>query len=148
MRTLSLTLLSLAAIACGGSDSSSSPAATADTGTTPAADTGAATPDTAAPPAAPTYEGAVQPIFKKYCAPCHDSGASGGQSIAKSYADSQKDANACAGLKIGACALQRIKNGEMPKGAGCDADPTQAACPQAADIATIQAWVDGGMKEK
>jgi hypothetical protein len=47
-----------------------------------------------------------------------------------------------------ACTLIRIKNGQMPRGAGCTGNPTtdaaHAACLTQAQQNTIQAWISGG----
>ena len=91
---------------------------------------------------APTYEADVQPLFKKYCTPCHDGGGKGGHNIAQSYADTQKDSKVCPDpAKVGECAYIRIHDWkDMPEGAG--PKPTDA------DMAVIKAWIDGGMLEK
>ena len=97
----------------------------------------------------------VAGIFRDSCTPCHATSSSGGHKIgatdlAVSYAASQQDASefapaACDGKKVGECALIRIDDGSMPLGAGCADDPTQAACPTAAEQALVQDWIDDGM---
>ena len=96
-----------------------------------------------------TYAADVQPIYQAKCAPCHTQFASGGVNFATSYADSQKPSNVCAGKKVGECTILRIQSGAMPQGAGCTGNPTLDAgkpeCTTAAQQATIQAWIAGGM---
>jgi hypothetical protein len=100
-----------------------------------------------------TYTANAQPIYAAHCAPCHTTGDSGGVNFATSYADTQKAPNAnvpaCSAVTtVGSCTLIRIKNGQMPKGAGCTGNPTtdagKAACLTAAQQATLQAWITGG----
>jgi hypothetical protein len=76
-----------------------------------------------------------------------------GAHFATVYADTQKAPNtnvtACSGVTtVGACTLIRIKNGQMPKGAGCTGNPAtdagNAACLTQAQQSTIQAWISGG----
>jgi hypothetical protein len=87
------------------------------------------------------------------CAPCHTTGGAGGNDFASVYADTQKAPNAsvtaCTGVAtVGACTLIRIKNGQMPRGAGCTGNPTtdagNAACLNQAQQLAIQEWISGG----
>lgn len=94
----------------------------------------------------------VQPIFMAKCMACHGSAASGMHRIATMYADAIKMVSgtypACAGKKVGECALIRIKDGSMPLGQGCNVNrATKTSCPQDTDIALIEQWVAGGLKE-
>jgi hypothetical protein len=99
-----------------------------------------------------TYTLNAQPIFQDKCAPCHTTAGSGGVNFASVYADTQKAANAgivgCTGLNVGACTIVRIKNGSMPRAAGCTGNPTtdvgNAKCLTQAEEDTIQAWVNDG----
>ncbi|NNF17948.1 MAG: hypothetical protein HKN70_14485 [Gammaproteobacteria bacterium] len=101
----------------------------------------------------PTYTADAQPIFADKCAPCHTSLGSGGHNIGSTYADAFLDANnpSCAGLNVAQCALIRIQNGSMPRGAGCTGDPVldvgNSACLSADQQFIIQAWIDGGLPE-
>jgi hypothetical protein len=99
-----------------------------------------------------TYSLDAQPIFQAKCAPCHTTLALGGVNFAAHYSDTQKAANAgiaaCTGLTVGACTIVRIKNGSMPRGAGCTGNPTtdqgNASCLTQAQEDVIQAWVTDG----
>jgi hypothetical protein len=101
-----------------------------------------------------TYSGGAQPIYQAKCAPCHTTGGSGGVNFASMYADTQRAVNAtvtaCTGLDVGACTIVRIKNGQMPRGAGCSGNPTtdqgNAACLTQAQQDTIQAWITDGQR--
>jgi hypothetical protein len=92
-------------------------------------------------------------IFGVKCAPCHTTGNN--VKFAVNYSDTQKTvvtgATECgASTKIGACTIKRIKSGSMPYGKMCKAAggaPDPNACLTPAEEATIQAWVDGGLKE-
>jgi hypothetical protein len=96
-----------------------------------------------------TYAGDVQPIYQAKCPSCHTTLNFGGVNFAASYADTQKASNVCAGKKVGECTIVRIQNGSMPQGAGCTGNPSLDAgkpqCLTAAQQATIQAWIAGGM---
>jgi uncharacterized membrane protein len=118
-----------------------------------ACDDGAATPAVS--------EGAyaeVHAVFTAKCTPCHagttpeagsGGAALGASSAAVSFDAGQLDANfsACSGKSVAECALIRIKDGSMPKGAGCDTDPSGADCVTAAEQALIEAWIQDGMPE-
>ncbi len=101
-----------------------------------------------------TYTADAQPIYMAHCAPCHTTEDKGGVDFAAVYADTQKAANptvapdCTAADTVGKCTLIRIKDGEMPLGAGCTGNPTtdsgNAACLTAAEQATLQAWIAGG----
>lgn len=97
---------------------------------------------------ATTYAAHVRPILQAHCAPCHTTGSSGSANLASSYADTQLPSYYCAGLTKGACAIVRIHEGGMPRGAGCTGDPAadaaNPACLDAAEQTTIEAWVAGG----
>jgi hypothetical protein len=117
-------------------------------GTAGAAGSGAAGEAGAGGSGAVGYATDVQPILAKHCSTCHTTDKSGGANFATSYDDTQLDSYHCAGKTKGACTIERIKDGSMPKGKGCSGDPTKdagnAACLTAAEQATIQAWVDSG----
>ncbi len=55
------------------------------------------------------------------------------------------------GVKVGACTITRIKSGSMPQGKMCKPEagqpPNPSMCLTAAEEATVQAWVTGGLKE-
>jgi hypothetical protein len=98
----------------------------------------------------------VRPIFATSCSPCHSgntaTSGTGGHSIASSnadvaYAASQLDANIakCAGLKVGQCALVRIRDGSMPATGDCR-EPIQAKCPELDEQALIEQWIEDGMQ--
>ncbi len=98
---------------------------------------------------------AVYPIFASSCTPCHGgntpTGGSGGHAIASAdkataYAASQLNADVCPGKTIGECALVRIQNGSMPASGDCQ-NPIGPKCPDAAEQALIQQWIDDGMLE-
>jgi hypothetical protein len=94
-----------------------------------------------------TYSGQAQPIFQKYCMPCHTVDGADGVNFASNYADTQVASNLCPGLDVGACTLVLIQEGVMPAGGGCTGNPMDAgnsACLTAADQATIQAWIMDG----
>jgi hypothetical protein len=99
-----------------------------------------------------TYSLNAQPIYQDKCAPCHTTGDNGGSNFASLYADTQKAANAgvagCTGLTVGACTIVRIKNGSMPRAAGCTGNPTtdmsNSKCLTQAEQDVIQAWVSDG----
>lgn len=82
----------------------------------------------------------VTALLKHYCGGCHSSPPSGGapESLT-SYADLVATATLDPTQKVGPMSLQLIKNGTMP--------PKPAAAPTAAEIATIEAWVNGGMQK-
>lgn len=96
----------------------------------------------------------VASIFVDSCAGCHaNAPGSGGHVIAAgdlddSYAASQQNATAshaaCAGKKVGECALIRIQDGTMPQGGACASDPPGAQCPTTAEQDLIQQWIDDG----
>jgi hypothetical protein len=101
---------------------------------------------------------AIHTIFTAKCTPCHAGSApeagSGGAALGASSAAVSFDATqldsgfaACAGKSKGECALIRIKDGSMPKGAGCDTDPNGAKCVTPAEQAVIEQWISAGMQE-
>ena len=113
------------------------------------------------PPGDPTYEKDVQPLYAKYCTPCHsgskDNACSGGSCFVDFYSalafPSYTGACATAGAADkGACGIVRIKDGSMPQGKGCSGDPVADAgkpgCMTADEQDLIQAWVDAGAPEK
>ena len=65
----------------------------------------------------------------------------GAANVDAAYADSQKLANGCGGKTKGACAADRVRNGEMPPGGFPDLEGRK----QIAD--TIDAWVAAGQKK-
>ena len=102
--------------------------------------------------AGPTYTFDTQPIFKKYCNPCHSGmGGSGGLKISDVYADAFLIANTCPGKTKGACTIVRIKSGSMAPGAGCTGNPAldsaNPKCLIAAEQATLEAWIADGMPQ-
>jgi hypothetical protein len=151
-----------AAIADAGPDASTADAAVdagqADAGSDASAIDGgsdAGGNDASADAAGPvTYSRDAQPIYQAKCSPCHTTGGSGGVNFAMNYPDTQKAVNpgvtVCTGLDVGACTIVRIKNGQMPRGAGCTGNPTtdqgNAACLTQAQQNVIQAWITDGQK--
>ncbi len=99
-----------------------------------------------AAPVIPTYTADVQPLLAPQCGACHGGAGLGGHNIASVYSDVFKLAvrPQCTGKNIGQCAIILIKLGIMPQGTTCGTDPTGPTCYTPAQIATIQAWVDGG----
>ena len=100
----------------------------------------------------PDYVHDVQPILGAKCAACHTTGSSGGHSVGVDYLDSQGDSYYCADLNIGACSVERIKDGSMPPGGGCGgpvADDAANAdtCVTESELALLEAWVAAGMPE-
>jgi hypothetical protein len=97
-----------------------------------------------------TYAGQAQPIFQKYCSPCHTVAGVDGSNFASNYADTQVPSNLCGNLDVGTCTLVLIQNGFMPYQTGCSGNPMtdsgNPACLTAADQATIQAWIDDGQR--
>jgi hypothetical protein len=104
-----------------------------------------------------TWTHDASPIFVAHCGGCHGGATpSGGNAFPTVYSDTQKAPNgsvtACTGTAtVGACALIRIKNGQMPRGAGCTGNPTtdagNSACLTQAEQNTLQAWISGGEKQ-
>jgi hypothetical protein len=91
----------------------------------------------------------VKPILEAHCASCHTTGNSGGANLASDYAATQLPSYSCAaGTSKGACTENRIKSGSMPAGAGCTGDPAmdvgKPACLNAAEQATLRAWIVDG----
>jgi hypothetical protein len=95
----------------------------------------------------------VWPIFRAKCTPCHDRG--GGAAAFHTMADmneylaSQQVFHAvlspmyCPGAgSKGACAVVRVRSGQMPQGKGCkgDGSDTNPACLTRAEINTLLAW--------
>ena len=107
--------------------------------------------------AAATTYATVQPIFMAKCTPCHATGGTQGlPKFASMFSEANKNvvtgALECGnGVKVGACTITRIKSGSMPSGKMCKPEagqpPNPSMCLTAAEEATIQAWVSGGLKE-
>lgn len=95
--------------------------------------------------APPTWSADAKPILALKCGPCHTLNAAGGTNFAEVYADSQLVSKKCANQNVAQCSLQRIKNGEMPKGKNCTGDPVLDAanldCLTSSEQETIQTWV-------
>jgi hypothetical protein len=90
-------------------------------------------------PVAPGFEAAVWPIFMTGCSPCHTSLRRGGHSVgsadlAVAFADA---------TRLGPILIDRLDGGGMPL--GCAGNPGELGCIAIDDLATIQAWIDGGM---
>ncbi|MBM4376088.1 MAG: hypothetical protein FJ095_13470 [Deltaproteobacteria bacterium] len=87
----------------------------------------------------PTFEAEVKPILQKHCAgqACHVAGIGAGGLVVTNYADMMKDSLYCAGQKKGWCVHFRVNEGSMPK--ECP------GCVKPNEVATLKAWVDGGM---
>lgn len=116
-------------------------------------DTAAA--DDEAAPQAVTFD-AVHAFMVVKCAPCHAgpvaATAQGGHNMANpdvavAYAASQLDST-LAGKTKGALALQYVKAGIMPIGAGCSGDPAADAgldgCLTAGELELLERWVADG----
>lgn len=106
----------------------------------------------ATPPAGPpTYNGAVQPILAKRCAPCHSTLNLGSHNAVASYAETQLESSYCLLESIGECFATRIENGTMPGEGDCTGDPVldagNPACVTADEQAVIKAWIAAGMPE-
>ena len=115
---------------------------------------GACAADEEAEPVAtgPDYVNDVQPILEAKCAACHTAGSSGGHSIGMNYEDGQDDSYSCTDKNIAACSVDRIKDGAMPQGKGCDgvvADgaPNADVCVTESEIAILEAWLAAGTPE-
>ena len=99
----------------------------------------------------PSYS-TVQPIFMAKCSPCHTTGAYTKFPINYAAANGAVTTGAVecgAGTKVGACTLMRIRSGSMPMGRNCKAEagaPDPSMCVTAAEEATIQAWITGGLQ--
>jgi hypothetical protein len=102
-----------------------------------------------------TYTNDVKPIFMVKCAPCHTTGSLGGHNLGATYANATQPAtntSACYGLNKGQCTIIRIKAGTMParspKCSGVPAmDLSNPGCLTRSEQDTVQAWIDGGLKE-
>jgi hypothetical protein len=91
------------------------------------------------PPPAPGFEANVWPIFQANCSPCHTTNRFGGHSVGSAdlsvaFADA---------TRLGQTLIVRLDGGGMPL--GCAGEPGDEGCIAVADLATIQAWIDGGM---
>ncbi|MFK8030667.1 MAG: thrombospondin type 3 repeat-containing protein [Gammaproteobacteria bacterium] len=93
----------------------------------------------------------VQPILTTKCVPCHSGLGFGGHNMATVYGDSLNAAAhpTCPGLTVGACALVRVRAGEMPPGAGCTGNPVTDAgnvsCMNYAEQTLLSSWINGGL---
>jgi hypothetical protein len=92
-------------------------------------------------PTAPGFEAAVWPIFMTGCSPCHTSLRRGGHSVGSAdltvaFADA---------TRLGPTLIERLDGGGMPL--GCAGSPGDEGCIAIDDLATIQAWIDGGMAQ-
>ena len=132
------------------------------TGSTPAAGSTAKTGGSTSTAAAPAAAGAgatpaaavaykdVKSIFTTKCARCHVAGGSGAG--AHTFAENDMGAglaakNAkCAGQTKAQCAATLTASGDMPQGAGCDTDPSGAACVTKAEIEQLKKWA-GSVKK-
>ncbi len=98
-----------------------------------------------------SYAVNVQPILVAKCAPCHTGLGLGGHNIGITYADSLNAANhaSCPGLTVGACALTRVRAGQMPPGAGCSGNPITDAgnvsCLNYNEQTLVFSWINGGL---
>jgi hypothetical protein len=100
----------------------------------------------------PDYLNDVQPILEAKCAACHTVGASGGHSIGMNYEDGQDDSYSCPDKNIATCSVDRIKDGSMPQGKGCegvvaDGAPNADVCVTESEIAILEAWLTAGTPE-
>ncbi len=96
--------------------------------------------------------GDVHPIYQAKCGPCHTEFTRGGHNIGHTDIDmaydfSQLSSSSVNGTK-GEATLFRIKNGSMPRNAGCSGNPAMdtnnSACLTQAQQDLIQAWLDDG----
>jgi len=100
-----------------------------------------------------SYVDDAQPVLSAKCVPCHTSGASGQHSIGENYADGQLDSYFCADLTKAACSIERIEDGSMPSGMGCDgpvADDAANAdvCVTESEFDVLEAWIAAGAPEE
>ena len=102
-----------------------------------------------------TYEKDAKPIFEAKCGSCHAKGKSSAifHTLATDYSSAQRDSGYCEDPATkGDCTIVRIKDGTMPQGAGCKGNPemdkNNDKCLTKEQQDIIQAWVDGGLKEK
>jgi len=112
--------------------------------------------DTAEVAPAPVTFDQVHAFFVVKCVPCHEgpvaATSDGGHNMANpdvavAYAASQLPSS-FAGKTKGALALQYVRGGIMPLGAGCTGKPASDAgndaCLTADELDLLQRWVDGG----
>jgi hypothetical protein len=90
-------------------------------------------------PLAPSFAADVWPIFMTGCSPCHTSLRRGGHSVgsanlAVAFADA---------TRLGPTLIDRLDGGGMPL--GCTGNPGDEGCIAIDDLATVEAWIDGGM---
>jgi hypothetical protein len=99
-----------------------------------------------------SYVDDAQPVFSAKCATCHTTLSLGGHSIGTSYADGQEASTICADLTKAACSIERIEDGTMPQGAGCngpvadDADNADV-CVTESEFDLLEAWIAAGEPE-
>ena len=101
----------------------------------------------------PDYVNDVQPILEAKCAACHTTGASGGHSIGMNHADGLDASYSCTDKNIAACSVDRIKDGTMPQGKGCegvvaDGAPNADVCVTESEMAILEAWLEAGTPEE
>jgi hypothetical protein len=102
------------------------------------ADAGADAAPSEPPPTAPSFEADVWPIFVTGCAPCHTDFGLGGHNVGSAdLATAFEDAQ-----RVGERLVIRLDGGGMP--IGCSGNPGDPGCIAVDDLATIQAWIDGG----
>ena len=96
-----------------------------------------------------TYSAQIQPVLSAKCTPCHTGAGLGGHNLGQSGGDGLDLSNACPGLTVGQCALQRVQDGSMPVAAGCSGDPAldagNPACLTQEEQDLLEAWVWHGM---
>jgi MYXO-CTERM domain-containing protein len=69
------------------------------------------------------------------------------------YEDGQDASYSCTDKNIAACSVDRIKDGSMPQGKGCDgvvADgaPNADVCVTESEVAILEAWLSAGQPEQ
>ena len=148
MRTVSFSVIVLAAVATGGCLPESG--SLTDGGAGGSGGSGGV-----------TYTRDVKPIFMAKCGPCHTTEGLGAHNLGTTYADVRKpveSVDAPAGCffdgfdktmpkTMGECALASIMEGWMPMAAGCFNTPRPLGCVTLAEQDVVAAWVAAGMPE-
>ena len=100
-------------------------------------------PAPAAEVTAPDYASQVAPIFKKYCAGCHNDGDREGEFSLESYASLLKGPPRGPVFQAGNSATSRIIR-QMTGATKPSMPPKDEPRPRAEEIAVIKAWIDAG----